>query len=202
MNAFSMFLWRSAFKLFYDWPYNLKIIGRENFPKEGPVIVASNHLSNNDPPIIGYSLPRHINFMAKEELFKNPIMSFIIRWLGAFPVKRGTVDKIAIRHSNRLLQAGKVLGIFPEGTRQRPGKLGRFHDGVASLALRTGVPVVPVALVGTAELKRNGVACIIGKPMEVVKTRPTKETIEEFNNKLRTEMEDLINNYQGEQREN
>ena len=97
MNKFSTWLWRTAFWLRYKVGYGLKVYGRDNFPMEGPVIVVPNHLSNNDPPICGYALPRHVHFMAKQELFVNPISRFICTWLGAFPLNRGAIDKVAVR---------------------------------------------------------------------------------------------------------
>lgn len=195
MNPLAECLWRSAFKVIYGWIYGIKIYGREHFPKEGAVIVASNHISNNDPPICGLALPRHVSFMAKEELFRNPILRTIITWLGAFPVRRGGVDKIAIRHAMGILKEGRVLGIFPEGTRQRSGKLGRFHDGVASMALRTGVPVVPMALIGSDRLQRGRLAAIIGEPMVVEKGKPTEEAIHGVNEELRARIQGMIDDY-------
>ena len=96
MNKFSTWLWRTAFWLRYKVGYGLKVYGRDNFPMEGPVIVVPNHLSNNDPPICGYALPRHVHFMAKQELFVNPISRFFCTWLGAFPLNRGAIDKVAM----------------------------------------------------------------------------------------------------------
>ena len=93
MDKFSEFLWRSAFTIVYGWWFRTKVYGKENVPKEGPVIISPNHKSNNDPPLCGFALPRHVNFMAKEELFRNPISKFVCSWLGAFPVRRGGVDK-------------------------------------------------------------------------------------------------------------
>lgn len=110
MNKFSTWLWRTAFWLRYKVGYGLKVYGRDNFPMEGPVIVVPNHLSNNDPPICGYALPRHVHFMAKQELFVNPISRFFCTWLGAFPLNRGAIDKVAIRHALGLLKDNKVLG--------------------------------------------------------------------------------------------
>lgn len=160
------------------------------------MIVAPNHKSNNDPCIVGHALPRHVSFMAKEELFKNPISNFFCRWLGAFPLKRGGVDKIAIRHAMGILKDQLVLGIFPEGTRQkRDNTLGRFHDGVASMALRTGVPVVPVAIMGSYKMKRGQVAAIIGKPIPVAKAKPTAEEIAALNEQVKIALETLMADY-------
>lgn len=195
MNTLSTILWRTAFHIAFDWIFKVDVVGRENFPKEGPVIVSPNHLSNNDPPVIGHALPRHVHFMAKAELFKNPFLRIIIKWLGAFPVRRGGVDKLAIRHAMKLLKDNLVLGIFPEGSRQRPGKLGRFHDGVASMALRTGVSVVPVVVIGTHAMRRGHIACVIGKPIAVEKAKATPEAIDAFNAKLKGIMEGMIADY-------
>ena len=91
MDKFSECLWRSAFTIVYGWWYGTKVYGKENVPKEGPVIISPNHKSNNDPPLCGFALPRHVNFMAKEELFRNPISKLVCTWLGAFPVDRKSV---------------------------------------------------------------------------------------------------------------
>ena len=162
---------------------------------EGPVIVVPNHLSNNDPPICGYALPRHVHFMAKQELFVNPISKFICTWLGAFPLNRGAIDKVAIRHAMGLLKDNKVLGIFAEGNRQKSGKLGRFHDGAASLALRTGVGIVPVAIIGSYNMERGKVACIIGKQIPVEKAKATPEAIKVVNDIVKAEIQRMIDSY-------
>lgn len=185
MNKFVEGIWRTVFAVVFGGYYQVIVEGRENLPTKGAVIVAPNHMSNNDPPLVGYALPRGVHFMAKEELFRNPFFAFLIRTLGAFPVRRGTVDKLAIRHAMEILKREDVLGMFPEGTRQKPGKLGRFHDGVASMALRTGVPIVPVGVIGSTEMKRGQIVIRIGKPLEVTKAKPTAEAIATVNDRLR-----------------
>ena len=195
MNKFSTCLWRTAFWLRYKWWFGAKVYGRENFPMEGPVIVVHNHLSNNDPPMCGHALPRHVHFMAKKELFVNPISRWVCTWLGAFPLNRGAIDKVAIRHAMGLLKENKVLGIFAEGTRQKPGKLGKFHDGAASLALRTGVPVVPLALIGTSEIKKGHIAAIIGQAIPVERSKPTPEAIAELNDRIKAAIQTMIDDY-------
>lgn len=112
--------------------------------------------------------------MAKQELFRIPLFSMLIRVLGAFPVKRGSGDLQALKQALRLLQEEKVLGIFPEGTRSRDGKLGRAHTGAALIALRAGAPVVPAAIIGPYRLFRP-VRIIFGQPIEV--TSPAREKI-------------------------
>lgn len=195
MDKFSQGLWRGIFTIIYKGWYGTKVYGRENVPKTGPAIIAPNHKSNNDPPICGYAIPRHPSFMAKEELFVKPISRWFCRWLGAFPVKRGTVDKIAIRHAMGILKEGELLGIFPEGGRYRKPGVGRFHDGAASLALRTGVPIIPVALIGTDKMEKNKTAAVIGKPIVVAKAKPTAEAIAAVNEQLREAILGLMDDF-------
>lgn len=164
--------------------------GKENIPAEGAVIIAPNHKSNFDPPAIGVCSPRIIHYMAKEELFKNPVFAAVIRYFGTFPVKRGSVDRAAIRQALAVLKSGEPLGIFPEGTRTHGNRIGRFHDGMASIALMTGTPVLPVAVLGTEHLpRREGpLAVIFGKPIPVEKQRPTPEAMQVVNDKVRAEL--------------
>ena len=178
--------------------FRLHVEGRENVPQTGAIIVAPNHKSDWDPPLIGVAFnTRIIHYMAKEELFKNPFLGWLIRQFGTFPVKRGTVDRTAIRQALRELKAGNPLGIFPEGTRIRREGLGRFHSGMASLALMTGTPVVPVAVIGSRWMphKKGPLAVLIGKPVEVKKQRPTNEKVAELNDVVKGKIQDLMDNY-------
>ena len=147
--------------------YGIKRLGIDNFPKNGPVIVCSNHRSNNDPLIIGASMPREMKFMAKEELFKIPVLNFIIKLMGAFPVHRGKNNSEAVKTSIKILNQGKVLAIFPEGTRQKQGGTPRpFKTGAALFAYKTHAVVVPAAIITKGEVrpfKRNIVR--IGEPL-------------------------------------
>lgn len=147
--------------------YGIKIEGRENLPKKGPVIVCSNHRSNSDPVILGATLPYELKFMAKAELFKIPFLSGLIRLLGAFPVNRGKNDTEAIKSAVRLLKSGKVLAMFPEGTRLKSGSVPlRFKSGVSLFAYKTQASVLPVAIASKGKVrpfKRNVVR--IGKPI-------------------------------------
>lgn len=127
----------------------LTIIGLENLPLEGPVIVAPNHLSYFDPPIVAATVPRKVAFMAKEELFRVPVIGWIVKSLNSFPVRRGEGDTEAIRETLERLAAGKLVLVFPEGTRGNGRELGPFNRGVAMLAKRSGAAVVPVGISGT-----------------------------------------------------
>jgi 1-acyl-sn-glycerol-3-phosphate acyltransferase len=128
------------------------VTGREHLPKDGGVILVSNHLSNADPPILGAAVARRrVRFMAKQELFKFPV-GLIIRSYGAFPVRRLEADVGALLNAERLLKRGEVVGMFPEGTRSKTGKAGTPHKGTALIALRSGAPIVCCSLTGTEAL--------------------------------------------------
>jgi len=124
-------------------------IGSKRMPKEGGVILAPNHVSYLDPPLVGSGISRQVHFMAKQELFDIPVFGFLIRAVGAFPVKRGTADRGALKKALELLNEGRVVCIFPEGARSQDNNLQPPELGFAMIALKSRVPVVPTALVGT-----------------------------------------------------
>ena len=134
----------------------LRIVGRENVPKEGPVILAPIHVSFFDPPVVSCASPRAVSFMAKEELFKPPVFGRLIRSLGAFPVRRGVVDKSSIRLAIERLKAGGALIMFPEGTRGDGKTMLPLQSGVAILAKRSGAAVVPVGVYGPHKMLPKG----------------------------------------------
>src|ERR687890_380813 len=134
--------------------FRLRRLGTEHIP-EGGVILASNHRSFLDPFAIGCCLGRPIYFVAKQELFKNPLMGWILNCLGAFPIKRGASDEESMDTALALLERGQAVVIFPEGTRIRTGSLARPKRGVGRLALQSGKPVVPIA-VTNSERARSG----------------------------------------------
>ncbi|MBE6901297.1 MAG: 1-acyl-sn-glycerol-3-phosphate acyltransferase [Ruminococcaceae bacterium] len=138
---------RNCARLFYIIVYKITVIGAENIPSaKGGYIIASNHVSNNDPPVVGITFKGKYTFMAKEELFhKNPIFTWLITKLGAFPVKRGAKDGAqAIEKALESLKNGRIFVIFPEGTRSKDGELGRAKSGVTLIAAQAKAPVVPV----------------------------------------------------------
>ena len=160
---FAKVLFRFQFKLM-GW----KIEGVENMPADGPVILAVNHQSLWDPLVAGCSLPRHVSFMAKEELFSIPVIGKISYMLGAFPVKRGQGDMSAIRHSLAILKAGGVLGLFPEGTRSKNGEVQKGLPGMVFLMEKSKATVVPIKMFGTRKLLTKGwgkMVVVVGKPM-------------------------------------
>ncbi|CAA9560140.1 MAG: Acyl-CoA:1-acyl-sn-glycerol-3-phosphate acyltransferase [uncultured Thermomicrobiales bacterium] len=134
----------------------LRVEGLEHVPASGPILVVANHLHNADPVLLAVAFPRPLHFMAKKELFAIPGVSWIIRRVGAFPVDRGKPDRSAIRRVEATLAAGIAVEMFPEGTRSSTGALGRAFPGAAFLALRSKVPILPVAIVGSERLPFNG----------------------------------------------
>jgi glycerol-3-phosphate dehydrogenase (NAD(P)+) len=155
VNPIVYWLVRGVLQLFFHVYFRLSRIGREHIPAEGPVIVAANHRSFLDPFVIGTMARRPMYYVAKKELFRNRWQSWILSALGAFPIDRGSGDKDAMRTARALLERGECVLIFPEGTRVRPGPLGRAKRGVGRLALETGAPVVPVAVFGTERVRRG-----------------------------------------------
>lgn len=145
--------------------FNIKIAGRENIPAEkGGYIIACNHVSNNDPPMVGIVFKGKYTFMAKEELFKSPIFAWLIRRLGAFPVKRGSKDMSVLNQAVESLKFGRIFVIFPEGKRSKTGELGKPKSGVALVAVQAKVPVVPVFIkYGKKRFLRRKVLVSIGK---------------------------------------
>lgn len=134
----------------------MKVVGLENVPREGPVILAPIHVSNFDPPVVSCASPRAVNFMAKEELFSPKWMGKLITSLGAFPVKRGAGDTSAVKIAIERLQEGCTLILFPEGTRGDAKTLGQIQSGVAMIAKRSGAKVIPVGIYGTHKIMPKG----------------------------------------------
>lgn len=126
--------------------FSIQIMGKENIPSEkGGYIIASNHVSNNDPPMVGVVFKGKYTFMAKEELFKiNRVFTWLITKLGAFPVKRGSKDMSVLNKAIESLKHGRIFVIFPEGTRSKTGELGKPKSGVSLIAAKAKAPVVPV----------------------------------------------------------
>lgn len=131
-------------------------IGRGHLPREGALIIAANHRSFLDPFIIGTMTRRPLYYVAKREIFEiHPLLSWLLSSLGAFPVDRGRGDQDTIRTAKELLARGEIVLIFPEGHRIRPGGLGDPRRGVGRLAIETGAPVVPLAIIGTDNVRRG-----------------------------------------------
>jgi 1-acyl-sn-glycerol-3-phosphate acyltransferase len=155
---------------FGSWAYlrvtrGYRVEGAERIPATGPLIIACNHVSYFDPPALGAAVSRPVSYMAKSELFAIPILGPLIRALGAFPVDRSRGDVAAMKAAVRVLQAGAVLGIFPEGGRNLDGtKVPQM--GVALVASWSGATVIPAHVSGTSQGKRSGPVIVrFGEPL-------------------------------------
>jgi len=167
--------------IFINTFYKVEIIGIENVPEKGPAILCANHKGILDMFFIGYRLKRLVRYMAKQELFKNFFLSLIIRYLGAFPVKRGVGDVKAVKTALDLLKKGHIVGIFPEGTRtrgKRPGEI-KVKPGSALLTIKSGVPIIPVAIEGTYK-PFSRVKVIFGRPFSLDVDKNKKYTVKEM----------------------
>ena len=133
--ALGMWLW-----------HRVEFDGLENIPKEGGYIACANHRTNMDPVYLAWKLPQQLYFMAKAELFRIPVLGYLVGKLGAFPVERGKGDKTALEYAEETVSNGRILGMFPEGSRSKDGKLQRGKSGVAVIAAHTGANVLPVGI--------------------------------------------------------
>ena len=155
-------IFRGLFRIIFRIFYRMEVLGRENVPETGGVILCANHRSNWDPPIVGSQIERFCRFMAKEELFKFRPFGKFLYTLGAFPVKRGAVSKQSIVDTLRLIKQGEIITIFPEGPRNG----GTAKRGVATFALRSRAIVIPVAIIGTYKLFST-MRIVYGKPLDL-----------------------------------
>ncbi len=136
---------------------SVRASGQENIPPKGPVIIICNHINDADPGVLASRIKRPLVFMTKSELFDLPVVRTLLRWYGAFPVRRGEGDLSALRHSSEALKAGLALVLFPEGTRSGgEARLGKAWPGAALVAMRNGVPIVPAAVTGTQTMGLPG----------------------------------------------
>ncbi len=177
----------------------LKLEGVHNLPDKGPVIIAANHVSNWDPIFIAIALKRPVHYMAKSELFNYRLLGKLLYKINAFPVRRGTADRRAIKNALDILESGKVLGMFPEGTRNKTGDEIKFQSGVAMLALKARAPIVPVACLGTNKKCPvgwfNPLVVKLGKPLSVVKYKEKRintVNLEDLSNQIKAEINSLL----------
>ena len=176
------------------------VVGLENVPRRGPVILASNHVNLLDPPLLAVVLPRRIVYMGKIELWKTPIIGPLYGLVGFIPVRRFGGDLAALRKAEKALRQKQVLGMFPEGTRSRKPGLGKGQPGTAIIALRSGAPIVPVAVTGTEGVavprsffRLTRVRVVFGKPFELPKDRRlSTELVEECTERIMKEIAVLL----------
>lgn len=154
---YHLFKWSVVSPMFNVY-FRGRIYGVENVPKEGPLVVVSNHASYFDPPILSSCVGRPVAYMAKEELFKVPVLKDAIRLYGAYPVNRQAADRSSIRAALNSLEAGWATGVFLQGTRTEDGRITEPKLGAAMIAAKAKVPLLPVSLWGTANILEKGSA--------------------------------------------
>jgi len=178
-----------------------QIKGRENIPAKGPLLIVANHLNLADPPLLSVSLNRKTIFMAKEELFRTRFSRYFISGFGAFPVHRGRVDRKALQQAKEVLASGMALVMFPEATRSQDGTLQPAFPGSAMIALQNEVPILPVGILGTENLKgpfwmfrRPRITVKIGDPFSLpsLNGRIPRSRLNEFTNTIMTHIADLL----------
>jgi len=183
----------------YIWSQR-EVLGLENVPRQGPAILASNHLNLADPPLLAALVRRRLIYMAKLELWSTPIIGPLYRLYDCIPVRRFDADVGALRRAEKVLREGHVLVMFPEGTRGgRPG-LGKGYPGTAAIALRSGAPIVPVGVSGTETvslprcfLRRTRVRIAFGRPFTLPRgQRLTTELAEEGTERIMKEIAALL----------
>ena len=152
---------RATVWLFFFLLTRRVIQGKENIPGQGPMLIVANHLHNADPPLIGSNLGRILFFMAKEGLFRSRLTAYFMYRFGAFPVSR-RLGRAALRQARQVLNNGQALAVFPEGRRSRHGHLEKPLPGSALVACRSGVPIFPIGITGTEQIK--GISWIFRRP--------------------------------------
>jgi len=184
----------------YKFLFKGHLIGRDNIPQIDSFIMVSNHGSLLDPPLLGHALGRIISFMAKAELFKIPFLGFIIKACGAYPVKRGIVDKNTIKTACKKLSKNNSIGIFIDGTRQKNGRVNKPKQGAALLAFKNQKLLLPVAIVNSHRLMRfrcfiplfSKIVIKVGKPVQ-----PPQSSSRDDLNSVTMHLQDKINNLIG-----
>jgi 1-acyl-sn-glycerol-3-phosphate acyltransferase len=163
---------------YFKSTYKPEIIGAENMPDSGGVLLCTNHIHNYDPPLVGVASPREVHFMAKAELFSVPVLKHIMPMINAFPVKRGMSDKTALKTGMNLLKEGKVVGLFPEGTRSKTGEIGEGLAGAGFFALKSDAHIVPCAIIGQYK-KGKSLKIVFGMPIDFTQLREQKASAKE-----------------------
>jgi len=184
----------------YKFVFKGRLIGKENIPKQGSFIMVSNHGSLLDPPFLGHALGHNISFMAKAELFKIPLLGFIIRSCGAYPVRRGIADKNTIKTACAKLANDSSIGIFIDGTRQKNGRVNKPKQGAALLAFKNQKLLLPVAIINSHKLIRfkfflpffTKIVIKVGKPI-----KPPKSSSKDDLNLVTKNLQKKINNLIG-----
>lgn len=185
---------RKILKPIYGFIFRIEVEGAQHVPSEAPCIIAPNHYDNMDGLTVAYSLNRDFGFMAKEEMFRVPVLGWVFRKIGIFPIKRGRGDVGAVRTALHILEKGYLLLMFPEGKRSKDGKLSKPKSGVAYLAIKGEVPVVPTAISGKYRF-RGRVHICFGEPMsfsEYYGQKVSSETLQTLSENVMQEIGTML----------
>lgn len=188
---------------------SLDVVGREHVPATGGVIVAANHVSYLDIPILGCALSRRADFLAKAELFDHPLVGWLFRRLGGVPIRRGGIDRTALADVLQRLARGRVVVIYPEGSRSPDERLRPAKPGIGLLAARAGVPVVPAYLTGTGGawppgarwVRHHPVTVLFGEPLSWDPIRPGHEEGDVAKQRYQRMTNDIMNRIAALQRD-
>ena len=180
-----------------------RVVGGENIPATGPIVLAPIHRSNIDFAYLVFATKRKTFFMAKDSLWKVPVLSTLIQTMGAFPVKRGTADRESLKNAQEVLEQGHALVLFPEGTRQEGDDVGPLFEGAMFIASRAGASVIPVGLGNTEKAMKKGAklprpvrtTVVIGKPITPPsnESRVTRTALAEATEELRVGLQQAYN---------
>jgi 1-acyl-sn-glycerol-3-phosphate acyltransferase len=186
------------FYLFYRALFAARAVNKENVPNKGGVIIAANHLSNWDPMLISCFIKRPVGYMAKQELFDVPLLGSALRTFHSFPVRRGTVDRTAIKTAINKLVSGECMGVFPEVHRSKTGELQQAATGVALIAAKAAVPVIPTAVINTNKIFGSGsffpkICVAYGKPIYYTSASTNRAELQKFTDMIMHEIQNLIN---------
>lgn len=165
--------------VFFHIFYRISIKGHDNIPEDKGALICPNHYHWLDPLLVAICIKKPVRFMAKYELFQKPILGFILTKIYAYPVKRGEADLCAIKNTLRILKDKQLVGIFPEGTRVKGGKLGKANPGVAVFSVKTGSPAIPVLISGSY-VPFTRMKITIGKPVELYQYKKEKMTNDDY----------------------
>ncbi len=145
-----------------------RVKGKENIPRQGPLLIVSNHLSYADQYLLAISLNRKVIFMAKEEIFRSRLIRHLAHTFGAFPVRRGGMDRQALQQANQVLDSGQALAMFPEGTRSKNAQLQPAFPGSALIASHNRIPILPVGITGMEKVKKGLFWMLLHRPKVTV----------------------------------
>ena len=188
-RLFQNLVTKIVYNIRFTFVYRLEVHGKENIPKTNDYIVAGNHLSTLDPPLLCCVLPKPVAFMAKKELFENPLLRWMLDWLGSFAVNREKLEVSTIKTALTIKNTNWVLGLFPQGTREPRGTITHIEKGFAGLAKTTKCGILPIGIIGTDEVKRLPFS---GKIIvKIGKVIPYCEDVEEMVEKWGKAIEEL-----------